>query len=178
MHPQNCSFSTANLCWKRKCLPGVKKVCLKASLASSCQPSPTNPLHSGEDRGVTVPAQMCRLSLLPPIFLPLKTETGKAVLMNAEPGRNSSYIYSYGQSWRLWHGGNVNNNIFVPIFTLILVISVIWDSSWCTRCQLNSSWWLIWLMITAVVKRGSPPVGGAEDVRFHADRPINSARSF
>lgn len=37
-------------------------------------------LHPGRDRGVTALAQMCRLSLLPPIFLSLKTETGMAVM--------------------------------------------------------------------------------------------------
>lgn len=50
-------------------------------------------LHPGQDRGVTALAQMCRLSLLPPILLSLKTEIGKAWLSTAEHGKNSS-VYS------------------------------------------------------------------------------------
>lgn len=51
-------------------------------------------LHPGQDRGVTALAQMCRLSLLPPILLSLKTETGKALLSTAEPGKKNNFLFS------------------------------------------------------------------------------------
>lgn len=47
-----------------------------ATLLPPLLPSSSSPLHPGQGRGVTALAQMCRLHLLPPIFLPLKTETG------------------------------------------------------------------------------------------------------
>lgn len=58
-------------------------------------------LHPGQDRGVTALAQMCRLSLLPPILLSLKTEIGKAGLSTAEPGKNSFCMFSRRQGERL-----------------------------------------------------------------------------
>lgn len=57
-------------------------------------PPPSPSFHPGQDRGVTVPAQMCRLSLLPSIFLSLKKDTGKAKLTNDElAGTVSAFIH-------------------------------------------------------------------------------------
>lgn len=61
-----------------------KKVCLKASLASVCRLSLTTLLclflFIQVGTGVSLLWHRCVVSLLPPIFLSLKTETGMAVM--------------------------------------------------------------------------------------------------
>lgn len=62
---------------------GVKRCARKPAQPALTVPSlatllPPLSLHPGQDRGVTALAQMCRLSLLRPILLSLKTETDKA----------------------------------------------------------------------------------------------------